>query len=176
MLSTTSTANKISKDIGKKVDQILARGFNGGLGARDVQSGVTSSHQTKNEISGYPFHGSQSNVASLFETPAQLLGYLNGQSTRLGRNRVIRYCSFTEIVSNPRNIRPLTLQELACAASLADPRKVREMCTRSLITVSREIIRLNEQWKSNKEDVINFNLSVKKYLTSNHLPEADETA
>lgn len=36
------------------------------------------------------------------------------------------------------SIRPLTLWELACAASLPDPRKVLEICTSSLITLQQE--------------------------------------
>lgn len=79
------------------------------------------------------------------------------------------------------SVRPLTLWELACAASLPDPRKVLEICTSSLITLQQE----GDRWpKLDDEDndiegtkFVQFDhFSVQEYLTSEHLLASDETA
>ncbi len=75
------------------------------------------------------------------------------------------------------SIRPLTLQELACAASLPDPRKVLEICTSRLVTVSRKVLE-RAGLGSGEEDIVKFDhFSVKEYLTSGHLlASGSETA
>lgn len=79
------------------------------------------------------------------------------------------------------SVRPLTLWELACAASLPDPRKVLEICTSSLITLQRE----RDGWPAlDNEDsdiwgtkIVQFDhFSVEEFLTSKKLLESTETA
>ena len=67
------------------------------------------------------------------------------------------------------SVRPLTLQELACAASLPDPQTIPEICTSSLVTVSREgPLRFGSDF--GEKDIVKFDhFSVKKYLASGHL-------
>ena len=72
--------------------------------------------------------------------------------------------------------RPLTLQELACAASLPDPEKVREICTSSLVSVSQGTVKRTNP-AAFEADIVKFDhFSVKEYLTSEHLLESRETA
>ncbi len=75
------------------------------------------------------------------------------------------------------SMRPLTLQELACAASLPDPRKVLEICTSSLVTVSRKVP-FRTGLDFGEKDIVKFDhFSVKEYLTSGHLlASGSETA
>lgn len=81
------------------------------------------------------------------------------------------------------SIRPLTLRELACAASLPDPRKVLEICTSSLVNVSRrKITPRRSAWDVGRsvnkyEDIVEFDhFSVQEYLKSERLLALDETA
>lgn len=75
------------------------------------------------------------------------------------------------------SIRPLTLGELACAVSLPEPRKVLEICTSSLVSVSSALPRQQHKGNFSEDDIVKFDhFSVKEYLTSEHLLESRETA
>ena len=78
-------------------------------------------------------------------------------------------------------LRPLTLRELACAASSPEPRKVLEICTSSVITLQREEdcpLRLkNEDDIIWGDHIVQFDhFSVKEYLVSEHLRTSGEMA
>ena len=79
------------------------------------------------------------------------------------------------------SIRPVTLQELASVASLPEPMDVLRICTSSLVTLSREAIRLppsimeNPIWyrqslPESEADIVKFDhFSVKEYILSEDL-------
>ena len=79
------------------------------------------------------------------------------------------------------SIRPVTLQELASVASLPEPMDVLRICTSSLVTLSREAIRLSPSIMENpiwyrqslpesEADIVKFDhFSVKEYILSEDL-------
>ena len=76
------------------------------------------------------------------------------------------------------SIRPVTLQELAAVASLPEPMDVLRICTSSLVTLSREVIRLHpsimenpvwytESLPESEAEIVKFDhFSVKEYILS----------
>ena len=76
-------------------------------------------------------------------------------------------------------LRPLTLKELACVASLPDPQDVLRICTSYLVSpLCDDVSPQPDGEPCNVEDsVVQFDhFSVKEYLTSDHLLATEDTA
>lgn len=95
---------------------------------KDTRSGCLDEHQMEKAVKSLP--------DSVEDVYAKILT----ERICSHENKEVKVKARLTFIWLAYSIRPLTLRELVCAASLPDPRKDLEMCTSSLVNVSREVI------------------------------------